>query len=289
MARGSVHPGSNFFLSLSLSPLTFPKCLFPFPLRWFVLVVSIRLCRSKECHVVPHGLKRNNKIQSLLWFKLVRSLSLVLTGFMSPDGACGSISSLRCSNSTDIGVFEPEEPLSFSKTEVPFFARREVQWFVLWANASFLIYFVFLYTYFVSIRSYIFFGLAFTLSLSLSLSDFEDTFSKWMRLIQTLSYANSRFFLDERNCFIYQIFEKKQLSLPVINSKSDRDFSSERPSVPFLKDRNRRRRGPPESAGACPRLACPPAARDGSHANSHASLPQQRASRVPVSWNLYSF
>lgn len=97
------------------------------------------------------------------------------------------------------------------------------------------------------------------------------------------------FFLDERNCFIYQIFEKKQLSLPVINSKSDRDFSSERPSVPFLKDRNRRRRGPPESAGACPRLACPPAARDGSHANSHASLPQQRASRVPVSWNLYSF
>lgn len=97
------------------------------------------------------------------------------------------------------------------------------------------------------------------------------------------------FFFNERNCFIYQISEKKQLSLPVINSKSDRDFSSERPSVPFLKDRNRRRRGPPESAGACPRLACPPAARDGSHANSHASLPQQRASRVPVSWNLYSF
>lgn len=52
------------------------------------------------------------------------------------------------------------------------FARLEIPWFVLGANASFLIYFVFLYTYFVSVRSYIFFGLAFTIILSLSFSLF---------------------------------------------------------------------------------------------------------------------
>lgn len=47
--------------------------------------------------------------------------SLVLNGSMSPGGSSGSILSQRGSSLIDLGDFEPREPRSFYKTEVPVF------------------------------------------------------------------------------------------------------------------------------------------------------------------------
>lgn len=101
-------------------------------------------------------------------------------------------------------VFGPEEPFSFSKTEVPVFCTPRDS--MVRVGGECLIphlFCIFIYVFCIS-KVLHFLWSCFhyhSLSLFFSLSDFEDTFSKWMRLIQKLFYANS-LFLNEGNFHI---------------------------------------------------------------------------------------